>query len=104
MRKNKVARSLRKPTKGTLPKRKPKDPKVRAAKRLEQAERLAAKYDRFPPTSVEHVTRCANNLARIKALKAWEWPKANAGAYAVIPEDAVIEVVVTNATDGAVYA
>jgi len=62
MRKNKMARSAKKQTKGTLPKRKPVDPKVRAKKRLEQALRRRI-WDDNP-----------KNEERIARLTAGTWP------------------------------
>jgi hypothetical protein len=76
MRQNKTKRSLAKKTNGKRAKKRPVDPKKRAAKRLRQAERLFHKYDVAPPTSAEHVARRAANNARLAALRAGTWPEA----------------------------
>lgn len=65
---------------------KPVDPAKRRAKRLRQASRLAAKYERNPPTSPVHVARARRNALRVAALEAGTWP-----VY-LDPEAAVVAV------------
>jgi hypothetical protein len=91
MRKSKMARSSAKPTKGTLSKRKPVDPKVRAKKRLEQAlcRRL---WDDSPA-----------NERRIAQLEAGTWPAVYEVEASLEPTESLIMVTVVNSSDASVY-